>query len=74
MPIDEKKTCNMHTSEKEKSGTCCQTKNEEEKTEETNEKIIFSSCIIICIKRLLGRQKMYLYTRWNKTYILCMVL
>ena len=24
MPIDEKKTCNMHTSEKEKSGTCCQ--------------------------------------------------
>jgi len=26
MPIDEKKTCNMHTSEKEKSGTCCQTK------------------------------------------------
>ena len=26
MPIDEEKTCNMHTSEKEKSGTCCQTK------------------------------------------------
>ena len=24
MSIDEKKTCNMHTSEKEKSGTCCQ--------------------------------------------------
>ena len=30
MPIDEKKTCNMHTSEKEKSGTCCQIKENEE--------------------------------------------
>ena len=38
MPIDEEKTCNMHTKEKEKSGTCCQTKvNEEEQTEEPNE-------------------------------------
>ena len=26
MPIDEKQTCNMHTKEKENSGTCCQTK------------------------------------------------
>ena len=32
MPIDEKKTCNMHTKEKEKSGTCCQIKDEEEKS------------------------------------------
>jgi hypothetical protein len=33
MPIDETKTCNMHTSEKEKSGTCCQIKvNEEPKS------------------------------------------
>ena len=24
MPIDEKKTCNMHTEEKKESGTCCQ--------------------------------------------------
>ena len=37
MPIAEKKTCNMHTSEKEKSGTCCQIRDEEEKTEEQNE-------------------------------------
>ena len=37
MPIDEEKTCNMHTKEKEKSGTCCQIKDEEEKTEEPNE-------------------------------------
>ena len=37
MSIDETKTCNMHTSEKEKSGTCCQIKNETETTEETNE-------------------------------------
>ena len=38
MSIEEKQTCNMHTKEKEKSGTCCQVKeNEEEKTEETNE-------------------------------------
>ena len=28
MPIDEEKTCNMHTKEKEKSGTCCQIKEE----------------------------------------------
>ena len=26
MPIDETKCCNMHTKEKENSGTCCQTK------------------------------------------------
>ena len=26
MPIDETKCCNMHTKEKEESGTCCQTK------------------------------------------------
>ena len=37
MSIEEKQTCNMHTSEKEKSGTCCQIKDEEEKTEEQNE-------------------------------------
>jgi len=37
MPIDETKCCNTHTKEKEKSGKCCQTKNEEEQTEETNE-------------------------------------
>ena len=30
MSIDEEKTCNMHTKEKEKSGTCCQTKVNEE--------------------------------------------
>ena len=28
MSVDETKTCNMHTKEKEKSGTCCQTKEE----------------------------------------------
>ena len=39
MSIEEKQTCNMHTKEKEKSGTCCQTKDEEEKTEE--EKTLF---------------------------------
>jgi len=37
MSVEEKQTCNMHTKEKEKSGTCCQTKDEEEKTEEPNE-------------------------------------
>ena len=26
MSVKEKQTCNMHTEEKEKSGTCCQTK------------------------------------------------
>ena len=37
MSVEEKQTCNMHTKEKEKSGTSCQVKNEEEKTEEQNE-------------------------------------
>ena len=37
MSIDEIKYCNMHTKEKEKSGTCCQTKDKEEKTEKLNE-------------------------------------
>ena len=33
MSIEEKQTCNMHTKEKENSGTCCQTKvNEEPKS------------------------------------------
>ena len=33
MPIDETKCCNMHTKEKEETGTCCQTKvNEEPKS------------------------------------------
>ena len=34
MSIDEKKTCNMHTSEKEKSGTCCRVNEEQEKAEQ----------------------------------------
>ena len=29
MSIEEKRTCNMHTKEKENLGTCCQTKKEE---------------------------------------------
>ena len=37
MSIDKTECCNMHTKEKEESGTCCQIKDEEEKTEETNE-------------------------------------
>ena len=34
MPINETKTCNMHTKEKEKSGTCCQIKDEQENAEQ----------------------------------------
>ena len=34
MPIDETKTCNMHTKEKEKLGTCCQIKDEQENAEQ----------------------------------------
>ena len=34
MPIDEKKTCNMHTKEKEKSGTCCHAKEDQEIAEQ----------------------------------------
>ena len=34
MSIDETKICNMHTSEKEKSGTCCQVKDEQENAEQ----------------------------------------
>ena len=33
MSIDEKQTCNMHTNEKEKSGTCCQVGNAKENAE-----------------------------------------
>ncbi len=33
MPIDEEKTCTMHTKEKEKSGTCCQIKDDQENAE-----------------------------------------
>ena len=29
MSIEEKQTCNMHTKEKEKSGTCCQKEQQE---------------------------------------------
>jgi len=32
MSVEETKCCNMHTKEKEKSGTCCQIKDEEEKS------------------------------------------
>ena len=34
MPIDEKKTCNMNTKEKEKSGTCCRVNEDQEKAEQ----------------------------------------
>ena len=38
MSVDETKCCNMHTKEKEESGTCCQIKEEEEEqTKEQNE-------------------------------------
>jgi len=34
MPIDEKKTCSMHTSEKKKSGTCCRVEDEQKNAEQ----------------------------------------
>jgi hypothetical protein len=34
MSIEEKQICNMHTKEKEKSGTCCQIKDEQENAEQ----------------------------------------
>ena len=34
MPIEEKQTCNMHTKEKEKSGTCCQVEEEKDRAEQ----------------------------------------
>jgi len=37
MSVEKTDCSNMHTKEKEKSGTCCQIKDEEEKTEEPNE-------------------------------------
>jgi len=37
MSIDETKCCNMHTKEKEESGTCCQTKDNEEQVAEQYE-------------------------------------
>ena len=37
MSIDEEKTCNMHTKEKEKSGTCCQVEEQEKAEQDTYE-------------------------------------
>ena len=37
MPIDPKKCCRTHSKEKEDNEECCQVKDEENKTEETNE-------------------------------------
>jgi hypothetical protein len=39
MPVKKTECCNMHTKEKEKSGTCCQTKEneDEEQSKEQNE-------------------------------------
>ena len=34
MSIDAKKTCNTHTKEKEKSGTCCQVGDDKENAEQ----------------------------------------
>ena len=34
MSIEEKQTCNMHTKEKENSGTCCQVENAKEHAEQ----------------------------------------
>ena len=34
MPIEEKQTCNMHTREKEKSGTCCQLSEDKDRAEQ----------------------------------------
>ena len=34
MSIDETKSCNMHTKEKEKLGTCCQIKDDQENAEQ----------------------------------------
>ncbi len=34
MSIEEKQTCNMHTKEKEKSGICCQIRDEQENAEQ----------------------------------------
>ena len=34
MSIEEKQTCNMHTREKEKSGSCCRVKEEQEQAEQ----------------------------------------
>ena len=34
MPIEEEKTCNMHTKEKEKSGTCCRVGDAKENAEQ----------------------------------------
>ena len=34
MSIEEKQTCNMHTKEKEKSGTCCHVNDDQENAEQ----------------------------------------
>ena len=44
MPIDKTKCCNIHTEEREKSGTCCQINDEQENAEQqTYEHSVFKT-------------------------------
>ena len=44
MSVEEKQTCNMHTKEKENSGTCCQVENAKENAEQlTYEHSVFKT-------------------------------
>ena len=85
MSIDETKTCNMHTKEKENSGTCCQIKDEQEKAEALTyehsvlkqrnkmNKLYLVLALLFALSACSVGKKMYLYTRWNETFVLCMV-
>ena len=69
---------------KEDNGECCQTKEKEDaqaltyenenKEEPTMNKLFSSARTVICPERLLGRQKMYLYSRGDEDLILGVVL
>jgi len=40
MSVDETKCCNMHTKEKENSGTCCQLNDQENAEQRTYEHVV----------------------------------
>ena len=49
MSVEETKCCNMHTKEKEESGTCCQTKNEEEKQRSKMNKLFLVLALLFAL-------------------------
>ena len=79
MSVEEKETCNMHTKEKENSGTCCQIKDEEEVKRRRQRRLemnkLFLVLALLFALSACSVGKKCTYTQdGTKLYILCMVL